>query len=51
MKVSPGKHMIVKAYHALLQNNEIEKNDSFERIVKKKSVRSNSGVVVITVVT
>ncbi|CAK9000700.1 unnamed protein product [Durusdinium trenchii] len=50
-KTTLSKPQIVRAYYRLLEQNQIAKNSSFERIATKKSVRSNSGVVVITIVT
>jgi ELP3 family radical SAM enzyme/protein acetyltransferase len=46
-----SKPQISRAYHRLRDAGKIEKNASFDRLNTKKSVRSNSGVVVITVVT
>jgi len=55
MKEFRGKPMskpqIVRAYYRLLEAGRIEKSPSFERVNTKKAVRSNSGVVVITIVT
>lgn len=50
-KVQPSKPQIVRAYYRLRDAGELEKHAAFERIATKKAVRSNSGVVVITVVT
>eukprot|EP00435_Cladocopium_sp_Y103_P023387 s1914_g5.t1 len=64
-KTTLSKPQIVRAYYRLLESGQIQKNASFERsrvdpggmratgcqIATKKSVRSNSGVVVITIVT
>ena len=50
-KTTLSKPQIVRAYYRLLESGRIQKNASFERIATKKSVRSNSGVVVITIVT
>lgn len=50
-KVQPAKPQIVRAYYRLVASGRIEQHAAFERIVTKKAVRSNSGVVVITVVT
>eukprot|EP00747_Dinoflagellata_sp_TGD_P210562 gnl/TRDRNA2_/TRDRNA2_83824_c0_seq2.p1 gnl/TRDRNA2_/TRDRNA2_83824_c0~~gnl/TRDRNA2_/TRDRNA2_83824_c0_seq2.p1 ORF type:complete len:778 (+),score=131.95 gnl/TRDRNA2_/TRDRNA2_83824_c0_seq2:60-2336(+) len=49
--VQPSKPQIVRAYYSLLQSGRIEQHPAFERVATKKAVRSNSGVVVITVVT
>lgn len=46
-----SKPQIVRAYYRLLETNEIQRSASFERIATKKAVRSNSGVVVITLLT
>lgn len=48
---SLSKPQIVRAYHRLRDDGKIKQNISFERLATKKAVRSNSGVVVITVVT
>lgn len=50
-KVQPSKPQIVRAYYRLREAGRIERHASFERIATKKAVRSNSGVVVITVLT
>lgn len=50
-KVQPAKPQIVRAYYKLLESGAIERHVAFERIATKKAVRSNSGVVVVTVVT
>lgn len=50
-KVQPAKPQIVRAYYRLRDEGSIERHTAFERIVTKKAVRSNSGVVVVTVVT
>lgn len=49
--ITPSKPQIVRSYHRLLEASRVPRHDSFERIATKKSVRSNSGVVVITIVT
>ncbi|CAJ1361827.1 unnamed protein product, partial [Effrenium voratum] len=50
-KTTLSKPQIVRAYYRLRESGRIPRNASFEKITTKKSVRSNSGVVVITVVT
>mmetsp|Transcript_10714 Transcript_10714/g.28481 ORF Transcript_10714/g.28481 Transcript_10714/m.28481 type:complete len:770 (+) Transcript_10714:83-2392(+) len=50
-KNTPSKPQMTRAYHRLLDAGLIERHPSFERISTKKAVRSNSGVVVITIVT
>lgn len=51
MHFTPSKPQIVKAYYRLLEAGSIQKHATFERVATKKAVRSNSGVVVITVLT
>eukprot|EP00928_Gymnodinium_smaydae_P004963 TRINITY_DN11702_c0_g2_i4.p1 TRINITY_DN11702_c0_g2~~TRINITY_DN11702_c0_g2_i4.p1 ORF type:complete len:793 (+),score=144.60 TRINITY_DN11702_c0_g2_i4:253-2379(+) len=46
-----SKPQVQRAYSRLLEAGRVERNASFERIATKKAVRSNSGVVVITIVT
>mmetsp|Transcript_46486 Transcript_46486/g.108308 ORF Transcript_46486/g.108308 Transcript_46486/m.108308 type:complete len:767 (+) Transcript_46486:73-2373(+) len=50
-RTTPSKPQIVRAYYRLLDIGRIERHPSFERVAVKKAVRSNSGVVVITIVT
>lgn len=50
-KVQPSKPQIVRAYYRLREAGRLNRHAIFERIVTKKAVRSNSGVVVITLVT
>jgi len=50
-KTQPAKPAIVRAYYKLLEEGRIQRHKAFERVATKKAVRSNSGVVVITVVT
>eukprot|EP00929_Paragymnodinium_shiwhaense_P057205 TRINITY_DN28625_c0_g1_i1.p1 TRINITY_DN28625_c0_g1~~TRINITY_DN28625_c0_g1_i1.p1 ORF type:complete len:793 (-),score=218.94 TRINITY_DN28625_c0_g1_i1:72-2450(-) len=47
----PSKPQIVRGYYRLREAGQLERNASFERLMTKKAVRSNSGVVVITVLT
>lgn len=42
---------ILKAYHNLIANKIIQKNESFEQILTLKNTRSQSGIVVISVLT
>jgi len=51
LKITPSKPQIVRAYTRLRDAGQMQRHAPFERIVTKKAVRSNSGVVVITVVT
>lgn len=50
-KTTLSKPQIVRAYYRLRDAGRIQKHASFESHTTKKAVRSNSGVVVITVVT
>ena len=50
LKFVPTKANIISSYSRLVALGELVKNPSVERVVLKKGIRSNSGVVVITVV-
>lgn len=50
-RVNPSKPQMARAYFRLRDQGLVDKHVAFERVVTKKAVRSNSGVVVITVVT
>jgi len=49
--VHPSKPSIVRAYYRLREEGRVGRHIPFERIATKKAVRSNSGVVVVTIVT
>jgi ELP3 family radical SAM enzyme/protein acetyltransferase len=49
-KVVPGKPVMLSTYMRLRAENEIDAHPWFEKLGQKKNVRSNSGVVVITLV-
>lgn len=51
LKNGPSKLLLQKSYHRLLGKGKIPKNKDFERFAIKKTVRSTSGVLVITVLT
>ena len=51
VKFVPTKANIISAYSRLVASGSLPKSPSVERVVLKKGIRSNSGVVVITVVT
>ena len=51
VKMCPPKPQVIKAYSIMLNEGEIAPHAVFERLFAKKTVRCNSGVVVITVVT
>ncbi|HPU95096.1 MAG TPA: hypothetical protein PK398_02870, partial [Candidatus Gracilibacteria bacterium] len=42
---------LLKAYNKLLDNDEIEANVAFEKLIRKRGVRSLSGIASITVIT
>ena len=50
-KLVPTKANIISSYSRLVATGKISKFPPIERVVLKKGIRSNSGVVVITVVT
>ncbi|KAF4669789.1 hypothetical protein FOZ61_002995 [Perkinsus olseni] len=50
-KLVPSKAQLQAAYTTLVTRGDVQQNEHFERIFLKKSIRSNSGVVVITIVT
>lgn len=50
-KTTLSKPQIVRAYYRLRDAGRIDRHASFERLNTKKAVRSNSGVVVITLLT
>jgi hypothetical protein len=50
-KFSPGKLSLQKAYWRLVNSKALESHAGFERFGVKKGVRSNSGVLVVTVLT
>ena len=53
LKFVPTKANIISSYSRLVATGQVEKSreNSIEKVVLKKGIRSNSGVVVITVVT
>ena len=50
LKFVPTKANIISCYSRLVATGQLEKTPSIEKVVLKKGIRSNSGVVVITVV-
>jgi ELP3 family radical SAM enzyme/protein acetyltransferase len=50
VKFVPTKANIISCYSRLVATGQLEKTSSIEKVVLKKGIRSNSGVVVITVV-
>jgi len=49
--VPPSNINLLKAYHKLLRNKRIKKNENLEYLLKKRRVRSLSGIVNISVLT
>lgn len=49
--ISPGKLDLQRSYTKLVAQGVISKNKYFEKLATKKSVRSQSGVLVVTVLT
>tara|TARA_Y100000590_G_scaffold458610_1_gene613692 strand:- start:819 stop:2873 length:2055 start_codon:yes stop_codon:yes gene_type:complete len=50
-KICPNKPTIRKIYFSLLKNSTIEIDNNFLKYILKKKGRSNSGVIVITILT
>ena len=50
LKYMPSKSLLSINYQKMLNNNEITKNKMIEKFIRNKSVRSNSGVLVVTLV-
>ncbi|MBU2524200.1 tRNA uridine(34) 5-carboxymethylaminomethyl modification radical SAM/GNAT enzyme Elp3 [Patescibacteria group bacterium] len=47
----PANQLIIKAYRALLESGEIEPDKNFEMIIRKRSIRTLSGIASIGVLT
>lgn len=47
----PDKSELIKAYHELVASGKLKRSPSLERILRKRSVRTLSGVTIITVLT
>ena len=47
----PTNIKLLRAYHELLSENRIEKNIEIESLLKKRAVRSQSGIVAVQVLT
>ncbi len=47
----PSKSQILQAYFQLLEQEKIEKNPDFELLLRKRAIRSLSGIVPIQVLT
>lgn len=51
-KISPPSNVdLIKVYHKLLKKGKIQDNKNFEKLLKKRKVRSLSGVTVVSVLT
>lgn len=42
---------ILKAYEGMVLDGEIERNEGFERLIRKRGVRTESGIAAVTVIT
>ena len=47
----PTNIKLLRTYHQLLQENKLKKNIEIEHLFKKRSVRSESGIVAVQVLT
>ena len=47
----PTNSKLLRAYHELLSDKKIEKNIEIESLLKKRAVRSQSGIVAVQVLT
>ncbi len=47
----PAKTELIKAYHELVASGKLKRSPNLERILRKRSIRTLSGVTVITVLT
>lgn len=48
---TPGNADLLKAYHSLTRNKRIKPNSQIEALLRKRKVRSLSGVVIVSVLT
>ncbi|MDR0860135.1 MAG: hypothetical protein LBO09_04030 [Candidatus Peribacteria bacterium] len=51
MSTLPSKSQILQAYFQLVERGEIDKNADFELLLKKRAIRSLSGIVSVQVLT
>jgi len=49
-KFMPSKSLLSKTYQILLENKKIERNLNLEKFTRNKQIRSNSGIIVVTLV-
>ncbi len=47
----PTNIQLLKAYHQLVQDKKIEKNKTIEKLLRKRAIRSQSGIVAVQVLT
>lgn len=51
LKEVPSNAQLVRIYHSMLHNEELEANEALEKLLRKRWVRSESGVVSVQVLT
>ncbi|MDR2191004.1 MAG: hypothetical protein LBP53_07760 [Candidatus Peribacteria bacterium] len=51
MQTLPSKSQILQTYFQLLKSGKVEKNADFEQLLKKRAIRSSSGIVSVQVLT
>ena len=51
MKTLPSKSQIIETYLKMIEQGEIEKNERFEHLLRKRAIRSLSGIVSVQVLT
>ena len=51
MKTLPSKSQIIETYLKMIEQGEIEKNEKFEHLLRKRAIRSLSGIVSVQVLT
>jgi elongator complex protein 3 len=51
MDTLPSNIQILRAYRSLLSKGEIKSDLNFEKLIKKRSIRSESGIVAVQVLT
>jgi histone acetyltransferase (RNA polymerase elongator complex component) len=51
MTTLPSKSQLLQTYFSLVNQNKIEKNTELEHLLKKRAIRSMSGIVSVQVLT
>ena len=51
MKTLPSKSQIIETYLKMIEQGKIEKNERFEHLLRKRAIRSLSGIVSVQVLT